>query len=118
MKRLLVRTLKAMIFSLLLLSSIEGQSKSAAVTGSVLDQNGAVIPGAKVSLRRAATDEIFRKATTNNDGVFSFYDVSPGDYEIEVSTDWIGRSFRKRVAVYSSQAAQSNIVLHLEPCFE
>jgi hypothetical protein len=56
----------------------------AAVAGSVIDVSGAVIPGAKVSIR--LPDATTRQATTDSAGHFAIPSVPPGHYSIEFSS--------------------------------
>ncbi len=59
---------------------------SASVTGQILDQAGAVVPRATVSVRRLATG-VDRRATATGEGTFTVRDLTPGDYEVTVSSE-------------------------------
>ncbi len=59
------------------------QTGTSRITGTVTDQSGAVLPGAKVTARNEATGVTFT-ATTNAAGNFSFESVLIGTYEIKV----------------------------------
>lgn len=50
---------------------LRAQSIYGTITGTVSDQSGAVVPGATVLLKNAATGEV-RKSDTNNEGYFSY----------------------------------------------
>ncbi len=52
----------------------------AAVSGTVMDQTGAVLPNAQVELRRAGGAP--RSTTTNESGEFQFVSTPPGRYDI------------------------------------
>ena len=54
------------------------------VTGTVLDQTGAVVAGARVTLT-AEGQSSGRDALSNNDGQFSFTNVAPGTFQLTVS---------------------------------
>lgn len=56
----------------------------ATVTGTVTDQNGAVVPGATVTLSSAAL-AVERTTTTSEDGAYSIPQVRPGIYSITVT---------------------------------
>ena len=66
-------------------SHIRGQTSSTgALTGSVFDPSGAVLPGAVVRLTNqetGATDS----ATSDGEGCFSFLLLPPGDYDVQAS---------------------------------
>ena len=117
-ERLSFHSLSALIICLALALAIEGQTKCVVVSGSVVDQVRAIIPGAEVSLREQGNIRIFRKTTTNADGKFTFTDIPPGDYEIEIKTGWTNRSFRKQFNVNSGQPPQLDFAISLEPCFD
>ena len=59
------------------------QTGTSRITGTVTDQSGAVLPGAKVTARNEATGVTFT-ATTTAAGNFSFESVLIGTYEIKV----------------------------------
>ncbi len=72
---------------LLLLCALFAGSLSAQdqgrLTGTVTDNSGAVIPAAEVTIRNVATG-VERKAQTNENGVYVFSYVAPGNYEVGV----------------------------------
>lgn len=63
---------------------LRAQSIYGSITGTVSDQSGAVVPGAAVMLKNAATGEI-RKSVTNNEGYFSYSSVPTGNYSLSVT---------------------------------
>ncbi|MSV31775.1 MAG: hypothetical protein EXQ57_04575 [Bryobacterales bacterium] len=54
------------------------------INGSVRDESGAVIPGAKVGIRGLASGDR-RTAATNDRGAYAFPFLAPGEYEVEFS---------------------------------
>src|SRR5215813_4588524 len=65
--------------------AVRAQSTSTGtVTGVVTDQQGAVVPGAEVTLTDTATNAV-RKTTSNDAGRYTFVNVAPGIYDIAVS---------------------------------
>src|SRR5262245_57632428 len=58
-------------------------AQTASLRGQVTDQNGAVIPKAKVTLNRPSG--LFKRATTDDRGGYSFTELSPGDYFVTAS---------------------------------
>lgn len=62
---------------------VSGQSGTSGVSGTVVDQAGAVVPGATVKISNQATG-FSRTATTNNDGRFTFASIPPATYRLEV----------------------------------
>jgi hypothetical protein len=59
-------------------------TSSGSVSGVVTDQQGAVVPGADVTLTDVATNAA-RKTTSNDAGRYTFVNVPPGIYDIAVS---------------------------------
>src|ERR1051325_9752962 len=84
--RALVLLLAACCSCLLLSSRALGQSATATLSGSVVDQNGAILPGAAVTVMNTGTSAQ-RKATTNNDGGFTVPLLPPGTYTVRVERD-------------------------------
>src|SRR5215471_980721 len=62
------------------------QSSTATVSGTVEDQNGAVVPGVNITIQNKATS-LERQATTNESGYFSIPLLSPGTYTITARHD-------------------------------
>jgi Carboxypeptidase regulatory-like domain len=58
-----------------------GQSSSATLSGTVEDQNGAVVPGATVTAENKATG-LKRQATTNGEGSFTIPLLPPSTYTV------------------------------------
>src|SRR5438309_4014095 len=60
-----------------------GATTAAGISGVVTDPSGSVIVGATVEAKAVDTG-IIEKHQTNDDGFYSFLNLSPGAYEIEV----------------------------------
>ena len=84
------RTANLILFGLLVAALILcqlpafGQHAAGSIAGTVADKSGAVIPGAKVTLKNEANNNTF-DGVTNGSGVFSFPTVLPGSYSVTVS---------------------------------
>jgi hypothetical protein len=104
--------LTLMIFALLIFTAsiASAQSSQTTLSGTVKDQNGALVPGATITLVDART-KAERQATTNDDGFFLFANVLAGDYRITAE----GGGFKKievsSVKVDVSIPATVNLVL-------
>jgi carboxypeptidase family protein/TonB-dependent receptor-like protein len=70
----------------LFFGSAYGQSSTATLSGEVVDQNGAVVPGAAVMIVNPTTG-FTREATTNDSGVYNFPSLAPGSYSVTVRRD-------------------------------
>ncbi|MGD0761330.1 MAG: carboxypeptidase-like regulatory domain-containing protein [Candidatus Sulfotelmatobacter sp.] len=67
------------------------QTVSGSISGTVLDQTGAVLAGARVSLTRTTTSEAGdaqsreQEALSGEDGQFSFASVAPGPFQLTIT---------------------------------
>jgi hypothetical protein len=59
------------------------QSASATLSGVVIDQNGAIVPDAKVTLTNRGTRSE-RRTRTNGEGLYVFTQLTPGNYDLKV----------------------------------
>ena len=81
MKNWFARLLLALCGALLSASTLSAQS-AAPLRGQVVDERGAVVPGARVTL--IAADSKKRGAVTNAQGEFTIPNVAPGTYTLTV----------------------------------
>src|SRR5580704_921389 len=63
--------------------TMEAQSTTAEITGSVHDQSGAIVPNAEVVVTNKGTNEA-RKTTSAGDGLFTINLLPPGSYTVAV----------------------------------
>src|ERR1700678_2803815 len=63
--------------------SLHGQSTFGTVDGSVVDSSGAAVAGAQVTLTNTGTQEK-RVQSTGDQGLYSFVNVVPGNYRLDV----------------------------------
>jgi hypothetical protein len=90
-------------------AAANAQAQSAAVTGRVLDQTGAVLPGVAIDLIVNARE---LTATTNDVGTYRFDDVPAGNAELTFRLLNFG-VLRRNVAVPSGGAVTADAVLTL-----
>src|SRR5690242_18338559 len=69
---------------LLVLLCIPAMAQEAALSGSVQDATGAVLPGASVKLTSRAQGTV-REQLTNEAGVYQFTFLPPGVYDLEIA---------------------------------
>src|SRR5260370_30897589 len=62
---------------------VMGQTETAAVSGLITDETGAVVPGAEVKLQSVDRGTV-ATATTNDAGIYVFASVHPGQYQATV----------------------------------
>ena len=73
-------------------TAVYSQSGSATLQGTVTDPTGAVIPNARIHITSLLTG-VSRDVVSNNSGIYSAPDLSPGRYEVSTSAE----GFTKRV---------------------
>jgi len=85
---------------------------TADVVGVVSDTSGAVVPGAKVTIKSSESGES-RTETTNGEGQYRFPLMKPGDYEISAVAKGLKSNFFK-VSLLVGQAQEANITMNPE----
>src|SRR5260370_1082485 len=68
----------------LLLCRLCAQDPAATLVGSVVDSSGALVVGARVEIRNAATNEV-RKTESDAKGEFTTPNLPPGFYDVTIS---------------------------------
>jgi hypothetical protein len=82
-------SLLAALFSILSLSPFAfGQSGStaASITGNIIDEQGAIIPGIPITARNIETN-LTRETKSGEDGTFLISQLPPGTYDVTVSAE-------------------------------
>ena len=91
-------------FAVLMLSpAATAQSVSGSISGIVTDPNGAMVPGANVTLISEQTGDK-RDQATNESGRFSFAAVQPGVYSIKIEHQGFETLLRKKVILSANEA--------------
>src|SRR5882724_11206597 len=85
-RRLLSLAFGLLLSAISLLASAHAQSTSATLSGTVLDQNGAVVAGASVTIINLGT-RLQREVTTNDEGYFVIPLLPPTIYKLRVQRD-------------------------------
>ena len=91
---------------------LSAQRYSGTITGVVTDPQGAVVPGAEVTITNQATG-VSRTATTTSSGVYSAPSVDPGSYTISVKASGFKEFVAKNVALDVSSTTTVNAALQL-----
>lgn len=81
------------ILCLLIAGSVWSQDTKGTITGRVTDPSGSVIPGAKVMVTNAAMGTK-SALTTNAEGIYQAAALSPGAYQVEVTSQGFKKSIR------------------------
>ena len=81
--RHLSSTLLLLCALVLTMGSTSALAQDASLHGQVTDQNGAIVPGAKVTVR--GSSGLVKTAHTDDSGSYSFANLPAGDYTVEAS---------------------------------
>ncbi|MBI1765961.1 MAG: TonB-dependent receptor [Acidobacteria bacterium] len=101
------------LLAILLLTSFNAQAQLrivGAISGTVQDPTGAVVPNAKVTLRDEKTG-ISRNVTSTERGTFLFPDLAVGTYEVSVAADGFQKSVVPNIGVSTSQTTDVRVNL-------
>jgi len=90
----------------------QAQASTADLRGLVTDPSGAIVPGATVTARSAATG-IERTSTTNDEGSYQFFALPPGEYEISAEAATFKRTVVSAVRLTVGQSAELPIKLEI-----
>ncbi len=93
----------ALVAALALTRSASAQTTTGVISGTVVDPQGAVVPGATVTVTNEATNDT-RTATTDSErGSFQVTGLNPGTYSVSVTLQGFRKFERKGVVVSSSE---------------
>src|SRR6266850_1167745 len=88
------------------------QSSTGSISGTVTDQNRAVVLRATVIGKNTATGFV-RSAVTNSSGLYRLPDIPPGPYEITIEAASFKKFGRKGITIDVGQSATIDAVLEL-----
>jgi len=84
-------------------SPVSAQSTFGSLSGTVTDSSGSAIPDAQVVLTSLATGAS-QTLTTGGDGLYTFVNLNPGDYRLEVQKDGFKHYRREPVTIQVQQS--------------
>ncbi len=89
-----------------------GQGSSGDISGTVTDQNGAVIPGATVTVENSSNTAGYKRTVTANDsGKYFLTNVPSGSYNITIEASGFAKQTLKGVTVVVDKSAVADLVL-------
>ena len=91
-------------------SALFPQAGRGGISGLVSDATGAIVPGATVTAKNAATAESLN-TVTNGAGLYSFISLSPGKYEVRSTEKGFDTVVQQNVTVTVDQVTTVNLVL-------
>jgi hypothetical protein len=87
------------------------QTPTGSIAGTVVDNSGAVIPSAKITLTQLSGGQIF-STTADADGNYDFAALEPGDYVVQVEAPNF-KTAKLQLHVSVGQAATGNVTLQV-----
>lgn len=92
-----LRSISVLLFMALLSIGVLAQTETGQITGTIRDASGAVLAGAKVTVKSVTTG-LTRDAVTNSSGNYTIPSLKPDTYDITVDMNGF-QKFSKRVQV-------------------
>src|SRR5262245_66690331 len=89
------------------IAAFSQQAASATLNGTIKDQMGAVIAGTKITATQTATGAK-RDVVSNNDGLYVFSNMTPGDYELKFEAPGFATKVTKTVPLNVGQTVTLN----------
>jgi len=108
----LVNRVVLLLLSLALLTVAAQAQFRASIQGTVTDSQGAIIPGAKVTLTNLETGKT-QDSTSNDAGIYNFGALPPSHFKLEASKDGFKTQVLDNVGVIAEQINAINIVLQV-----
>ena len=87
-----------------------GQSNKGGINGTVIDPNGAAVPGATVTVTNLGTNQT-TTATTTESGAFSVSSLDPVTYSLTIEAQGFKKAVVQSVKVDTSSTAAVNVTL-------
>lgn len=98
--------------SLATISKSKTTNSSGAITGTIIDPNGAVIPGVTVTASNQSSSETF-SAKTNENGIYLLANLPSGKYKVSANADYFQTTTIENVVVSSLNLIKLDISLNV-----
>jgi hypothetical protein len=93
-------------------SSLFSQTSTGRIAGTVIDQSGAAVKGATVTVVDERTNQE-RKAATNDDGNYAFTGLQPSSYTLRASQNGFSDAEVKEISLQVGQEIRRNLELSI-----
>ena len=95
----------SIVAAAVLIATLPGaaQSITGSISGTVVDPNGGVVPGAKVMLTNKNVGDS-RVVTTNEEGRFTFAAVQPGTYTVRIENQGFQTLLRENTILAANES--------------
>jgi hypothetical protein len=98
----IVCAMAVLILSFLIPNLSAAQTPAAVLTGKVIASSGRVVSNAKVTVKNVETGKS-AETLTNPDGVYTFTNLAPGEYEVSVTNEALGAKTAKAILTAGQQ---------------
>src|SRR5688572_17874752 len=110
------RSLLSIFLTFAIVAIANGQTSDGKITGSVKDNDGALLSGVSVSLQ-LANQAVTRAVVTDAEGKFTLANIAPGSYQVVVEHKGF-MAYRAAVQITPGDAKQLDIELEVTPIAE
>jgi hypothetical protein len=93
-------------------ATVNAQQAAGVIEGTITDENGAVISGAKVTITHTATGRVIN-LTTNNEGYFVARSLAPGSYNVRVEQKGFAAGVVGDLVVQTGQTSSASLSLRV-----
>ena len=107
-----MKTLISTLVVLLLASAAFAQTDRGTITGTVLDPTGAVIAGAMIEAKNAATNETYNAGSTGT-GNYTLSNLPAGAYDLTVNASGFKKYVRPGITVQVAETARIDATLQI-----
>ncbi len=105
------RSLTCLLVLCLASLALWGQSQTGSISGTILDPNGAPVPGADIEAREPSTGVVL-KTVSSDAGLYVFPNVPVGIWTVAVEKTGFKRSVNERIQTFIAQ--RQSLDVHLE----
>lgn len=110
LKKISISLASLLVCFALFAATASAQQITATLSGTITDPNGAVVPGAIVTVTSVETG-LVKTATTNDDGNYTVTFLQPGAYNIAVNKSGFDQVTRENIKLEVAQTASIDIAL-------
>jgi hypothetical protein len=107
-----VKTLISTVCALFLASAAFAQTDRGTITGTVLDQTGAVVANASIEAKSAATSETYKAGSTGT-GNYTLSNLPAGTYDLSVTSAGFKKYVRPGVTVQVAETLRADATLEV-----
>ncbi|MBL8220175.1 MAG: TonB-dependent receptor [Bryobacterales bacterium] len=104
------RGMSFLAYLLLFASLAYGQAVNGSLVGTITDSSGAAVPNAKVSLSETRTG-LNQSTTSNQSGNYSFNNLTPGAYKVEVEVQGFRKAVKSGLDVLVNSTVRADLEL-------